>query len=121
VYACIYLCVRARASMFTRNSAGGKRHRVTAGAGVVVGSLCVRARADAREQDVLARVYRIYARHVKHLTVQVERDPPLNWLLPTGGAAAAGGGGAVRLDVVVALGSGGGSEQQQQPAGVLRL
>lgn len=55
--------------------------------GVVVGSICVRVRADASEQATIKTVQRIFAPHIAHMTVQVEKDPPLDWMLPNASSA----------------------------------
>jgi hypothetical protein len=71
-----------------------EEHFWTQAPGAVVGSLIVRVRSDAKESEVLGRVRGIYARLVADLTVQVEKDPPLNWLVGGGGGSGAAGGGA---------------------------
>ncbi len=58
-------------------------HYWTQSPNVVVGSLHVRVRNGADEQAILSTVYRIFSRYITHLTVQVDKDPPLDWLLPT--------------------------------------
>jgi len=55
-------------------------HFWTQSPGVFVGSLYVRIRSDANEQQVLSRVTSLFAPLVTHLTVQVEKD---DWALPT--------------------------------------
>lgn len=42
----------------------------------------VRVRNNADEQSILATVHRIFSRHIAHLTIQIDKDPPLDWLLP---------------------------------------
>ena len=59
-----------------------EEHYWTQSPGVIVGSLHVRVRNNADEQTILATVHRIFGRHITHLTVQIEKDPPLDWLLP---------------------------------------
>ena len=61
----------------------------------------MRVRNGADEQVILATVYRIFSKYVTHLTVQVDKDPPIDWLLPgdaaaqsKGVVAGAGHGGA---------------------------
>eukprot|EP01125_Pyxidicula_operculata_P018687 TRINITY_DN665_c0_g2_i1.p1 TRINITY_DN665_c0_g2~~TRINITY_DN665_c0_g2_i1.p1 ORF type:complete len:439 (-),score=57.58 TRINITY_DN665_c0_g2_i1:143-1459(-) len=41
--------------------------------GVFVGSLNIRVRSDANEQNVLRQVQAIYAPYIKHLTIQIEK------------------------------------------------
>lgn len=47
-----------------------------------VASLTVRLRSDAEELDVTARVRQILSTCASECYVQVEKDPPLDWLLP---------------------------------------
>ena len=55
-------------------------HFWTHAPGIYVGSLCVRVRSDADEQLVLSQVHGIFEQYVAHLTVQIEKDMPLDWL-----------------------------------------
>jgi hypothetical protein len=57
-------------------------HYWTQSPGVVVGSLHVRVRSNADEQAILSTVHRIFGKFITHLTVQVDKDPPLDWILP---------------------------------------
>jgi solute carrier family 30 (zinc transporter), member 5/7 len=45
----------------------------------VIGSLHIRVRADADEQEVLCRVSNVLRKHINTLTIQVEKD---QWVLP---------------------------------------
>ncbi len=65
-------------------------HYWTQSPGVIVGSLHVRVRNGADEQTILGTVYRIFNKHITHLTVQVDKDPPLDWLLPSDGGSSNG-------------------------------
>jgi cation diffusion facilitator family transporter len=47
--------------------------------GVVIGSLHVRVRGDANEQEVLNYANSLLGQFVTHLTIQVEKDEPLGW------------------------------------------
>ena len=60
-------------------------HFWTHAPGIYVGSLRVRARTDASEQALLAKVHAIFAQYVVHLTVQIEKDVPLDldWNAPS--------------------------------------
>ena len=60
-------------------------HFWTHAPGTHVGSLRVRARTDASEQALLAKVHAIFAPYVAHLTVQIEKDVPLDldWNAPS--------------------------------------
>jgi len=60
-------------------------HFWTHAPGIYVGSLRVRVRTDASEQALLAKVHAIFAPHVAHLTVQIEKDAPLDldWNAPS--------------------------------------
>jgi len=49
--------------------------------GYTVGSLTVRARSDASERDIIARLQRSYGKQVTDFTVQVEKDLPLSFIL----------------------------------------
>ena len=99
--------------------------------GFTVGSLTVRARGDASERDVIARIQRSYGRHITDLTVQVEKDPPLSWLTSEGsvgvgiGASAGGpgGGGLATLGVAhaVDLGASGGSQASDEGVAIRQL
>ena len=60
--------------------------------GFAVGSLVVRVRADASEREVLARLQRAYGRFISDLTIQVEKDPPLAWLMGEASAVGLAGG-----------------------------
>jgi Co/Zn/Cd efflux system component len=51
--------------------------------GYVVGTLIVRVRADAHEQEILSYVHSLLDKFVSDLTVQVEKDTPLDWILRT--------------------------------------
>ena len=62
-----------------------QEHYWTQSPGVVVGSIHVRIRNSADEQAILATVHRVFQRHVTHLTIQIDKDPPLDWLLPGDG------------------------------------
>lgn len=75
-------------------------HYWTQSPNVVVGSLHVRVRNGADEQAILSTVYRIFSRYITHLTVQVDKDPPLDWLLPTEGSKQLGNHGPVVLTPV---------------------
>lgn len=57
-------------------------HFWTQAPGFVVGSVVVRVQSDANEQDILTTVSAKFSRLVQHMTVQIEKDPPLDWLLP---------------------------------------
>eukprot|EP00823_Brevimastigomonas_motovehiculus_P009094 TRINITY_DN8776_c0_g1_i1.p1 TRINITY_DN8776_c0_g1~~TRINITY_DN8776_c0_g1_i1.p1 ORF type:complete len:314 (-),score=41.95 TRINITY_DN8776_c0_g1_i1:150-1091(-) len=48
--------------------------------GVTVGTLEVRVRADANEQNILLFVNSVLRKYITHLTVQIEKD---RWLLPS--------------------------------------
>ena len=64
-----------------------EEHFWTQAPGCVVGTLVLRCRSDAAEQEVLERVRRVYGRCVNVLTVQLEKDLPLSaWV---GGGAPA--------------------------------
>jgi cation diffusion facilitator family transporter len=54
--------------------------------GYTVGSLTVRARSDASERDIIARLQRSYGKHVTDFTIQVEKDLPLSFILSGEGA-----------------------------------
>lgn len=92
-------------------------HFWTQSPSVVVGTVCVRVRSGADEQQILTTVHRVFSKHVTHLTIQVEKDPPLDWL--TGGdvtgssaaaaAAAAAATGAASSAGAAVAGSGGGA------------
>jgi Co/Zn/Cd efflux system component len=49
--------------------------------GVVVGSLSVRVRSDADEQEILLYVTNLLKKFITHVTVQVEKDAPIEWIL----------------------------------------
>lgn len=49
--------------------------------GTVVGTLIVRVRSDADEQEILLYVTNLLQKFIKHLTVQVEKDAPIEWIL----------------------------------------
>eukprot|EP00743_Colponemidia_sp_Colp-15_P009302 GILK01010168.1.p1 GENE.GILK01010168.1~~GILK01010168.1.p1 ORF type:complete len:324 (+),score=40.81 GILK01010168.1:47-973(+) len=57
-------------------------HFWTVSPGKAVGTLTVRVRNDADEQATVANLFRIFAPHIWQLTVQVEKDPPIEWFLP---------------------------------------
>jgi cation diffusion facilitator family transporter len=59
-------------------------HFWTHAPGVYVGSLTVRIRADGDEQNALVAVERIFKPVITHLTVQVEKDLPIDQWLPNG-------------------------------------
>ena len=61
--------------------------------GVYVATLCVRARSDANEQAILTEVHRMLSPFITHLTVQVEKDPPIDWFLTKREANVGAGGG----------------------------
>lgn len=52
--------------------------------GVYVATLCVRARSDADEQAILLEVHKMLSPFITHLTIQVEKDPPIDWFLTDG-------------------------------------
>lgn len=53
-------------------------HFWTQSPGIFVGSLSIKIRADANEQAVLQQVTKLFQPHIRHLTVQIEKD---NWNL----------------------------------------
>eukprot|EP00753_Platysulcus_tardus_P016840 PLAT6073.1.p1 GENE.PLAT6073.1~~PLAT6073.1.p1 ORF type:complete len:350 (-),score=170.62 PLAT6073.1:84-1133(-) len=57
--------------------------------GSCAATLYIRVRSDAVEATVLAQAKRIFADVVADLTVQVEKDPPIDWLLPSASGAPA--------------------------------
>lgn len=71
-------------------------HFWTQAPGFVVGSVVVRVQSDANEQQILANVSAKFSRLIQQVTVHIERDPPLDWLLPStpDGAGTGGGEGA---------------------------
>jgi cation diffusion facilitator family transporter len=52
--------------------------------GYTVGSLTVRARSDASEREIITRLQRSYGKHVSDLTIQVEKDLSLSYILNEG-------------------------------------
>jgi hypothetical protein len=58
-----------------------QEHFWTHAPGVYVGTLVVRVQRHANEQAILANVHRIFSPFITHLTVQVEKDPDLDWLI----------------------------------------
>lgn len=57
-------------------------HFWTQAPGCYVGTLNVRVHRNAKKQIVMANVHRIFAPYLTHLTIQVEKDPDLDWLAP---------------------------------------
>lgn len=51
-------------------------HFWTQAPGVFVGSLSIKVRAEANEQLVLQQVHQLFAPHIRHLAIQIEKD---NW------------------------------------------
>lgn len=49
--------------------------------GVTVGSLHIRVRTDADEQDILLYAHGLLKKYVMHITVQIEKDRPVTWLM----------------------------------------
>ena len=54
--------------------------------GHTVGSLHIRVRGDANEQQILTYVHSLLGKYVTDLTVQIEKDLPMNWIMQTGGS-----------------------------------
>eukprot|EP01111_Echinosteliopsis_oligospora_P016085 TRINITY_DN6566_c2_g1_i1.p1 TRINITY_DN6566_c2_g1~~TRINITY_DN6566_c2_g1_i1.p1 ORF type:complete len:520 (-),score=143.37 TRINITY_DN6566_c2_g1_i1:90-1649(-) len=55
-------------------------HFWTIAPGIHVGSLCVKVHRDANEDHVRLQVTRLFAPHLSHFTVQVEKE---NWSIPS--------------------------------------
>lgn len=59
-------------------------HWWTHSPGVAVGSLHIRVRSDADEQKTLNFARELLGKYVTHLTIQIEKDSPVDWLVKQG-------------------------------------
>lgn len=92
--------------------------------GNTIGTLHIRLRADANEQDVTAHIHNLLRPHVSQLTVQIEKDEPMHLSLPSLSHADPGYSSAPMAGPASSLASPpfmphyqfpGGQQQQQKP------
>lgn len=56
-------------------------HFWTQSPNVYVGTILIRAHRNANESELLVKIYSIFNSFITHLTVQIEKDPDIDWFL----------------------------------------
>lgn len=56
-------------------------HFWTQSPNIYVGTILIRAHRNANESELLVKIYSIFNSFITHLTVQIEKDPDIDWFL----------------------------------------